>query len=462
MRRVWRYHRVNLLAILGLAILATLVGVYVLAHQRVRFPLFEERAYTIKAVFSTAQAVTPGQGQTVRVSGVRIGDISDVGLRDGNAVVTMALDPEYGDLIHTDATAVLRPKTGLKDMFVELTPGSSRAPVAKRGFTLPVANTRPDVNVDEILAMLDSDTRDYLRILVQGLGQGLKHRSNALAEIYRRFEPTHRDLARVTHSVAARRADLRQVVHALRLLSTEVAGKDRELAELVASSAEVFKAFASEDRRVSESLELLPGALRQTSSTLRRVESFATALRPAATHLLPAVRRLPRASAALEPLAREATPVVKGSLRPFARQARPVVSTLRPAADQLSHSAKWLTQSGTVLNDLLDMAGYNEAGRQGPEVKGRVPGYLYWLAWLNHDAIALFSTGDAHGDFRPLVENAPCASLQGLAQALGQGDPLVGVALHGLQGVFTDPRVCGSTQQQNPAFARRLRGKPSR
>ena len=47
----------------------------------------------LKAAFSTAQAVTPGQGQTVRVSGVRIGDIAKVDLKDGVAVVTMDIDP---------------------------------------------------------------------------------------------------------------------------------------------------------------------------------------------------------------------------------------------------------------------------------------------------------------------------------------------------------------------------------
>ena len=45
--------------------------------------------------------------------------------------MTMDIDPKYKDLVHTDATALLRPKTGLKDMFVELNPGSKSAPVAK-------------------------------------------------------------------------------------------------------------------------------------------------------------------------------------------------------------------------------------------------------------------------------------------------------------------------------------------
>ena len=53
----------------------------------------------------------------------------------------MDIDPEYKGLVHTDATALLRPKTGLKDMFIDLQPGTDDAPVAQRGFTIPIRAT---------------------------------------------------------------------------------------------------------------------------------------------------------------------------------------------------------------------------------------------------------------------------------------------------------------------------------
>ena len=39
--------------------------------------------------------MTPGQGQTVNISGVKAGDISEVELEDGKAVVTMLVEPQY-------------------------------------------------------------------------------------------------------------------------------------------------------------------------------------------------------------------------------------------------------------------------------------------------------------------------------------------------------------------------------
>src|SRR5687767_765302 len=176
-----------------------------------RFPIIQDKPYVLKAEFQTAQAVIAGQGQTVRVSGVRIGDIGDVELKDGRAVIRMDIDPEYKGLVHTNATALLRPKTGLKDMFIDLEPGGGDAPVAKENWTIPVQAPLPDVNPDEIFATLDADTRDYLRLLISDLGRGLKGRAGDLRDVFRRFEPTHRDLARVNGAVATRRENLRRL-----------------------------------------------------------------------------------------------------------------------------------------------------------------------------------------------------------------------------------------------------------
>jgi phospholipid/cholesterol/gamma-HCH transport system substrate-binding protein len=436
-RRAIAKHARHVAAVAGLALIAAVVAGYILSHQRLRFP-WEGRPFELQAAFSTAQAVTPGQGQTVRVSGVRVGDISKVGLKDGRAVVTMSLDPQYKDLVHTDATALLRPKTGLKDMFIELDPGTTRAPLARRGWTLPVGNTLPDVNPDEILASLDADTRDYLTLLVDGAGQGLKGRGDDLREVFRRFEPTHRDLARVNGLVAQRHRNLSRVVHSLGDLNDELADKSDDLAALVSSSSAVFRSFASEQANVTRAVGDLPAALRQTTDTLNRVERFAEVLRPAAVHLQPAVKALDRANHAVTPFATEATPIVRDEVRPFVRDARPVVRSAKTPASELAASTPDLRRSFKVLNDFLNEVAYNPNGREGPGVDGREEGYLFWAAWLQHNGAAIFSTSDANGPFRPVTLGGTCGVLRSLA---GETPPLNQVLLPAL----TDPKICGTS-----------------
>jgi phospholipid/cholesterol/gamma-HCH transport system substrate-binding protein len=429
-----RKHLKDFAAIVGLFVVGLAVAVYILDHQRLRFPLVEDVPFHLKAEFSTAQAVTPGQGQTVRVSGVRVGDIAKTELKDGVAIITMDIDKEYEDLVHTDATALLRPKTGLKDMFIALDPGSQDAPVAKENWTIPVQNTLPDINPDEVYQFLDADSRDYLKLLVNGAGEGLKGRGGDLQEVFRRFEPTHRDLARVTTAVAERHGNLRRLINRLEQLNTELAGKSDQLAELVDTSATVFRAFASEEQNISRAVHVLPGALRQTTDTLNKVTGYADVLGSATEALRPAVRSLDTANKATIPFAREAAPIVRDQIRPFTREAQPLVRTLRPAARNLAKATPDLTGTFTALNHLFNMLGYNPKGTEGPTVAARDEGFLFWLAWLNHDGGALFSSSDANGPFRPVTFVAPCSTLKQIANEEGGDD---GNALYSL--VFSKP-----------------------
>jgi phospholipid/cholesterol/gamma-HCH transport system substrate-binding protein len=397
-------HAGDVAAIFGLLLLSIVIAGYILNHERLRFPLIQSTPFTMNAEFQTAQAVTPGQGQSVRVSGVQVGDIGSVSLKNGMAVVKMEIDQKYKHLIRQNATALLRPRTGLKDMFIELDPGTKAAPEAKPGFTIPVSNTAPDINTDEILSSLDSDSREYLDLLVNGAGAGLQGKGGGeLAQVLKRFEPTHRDLARLNGAVAQRGADLRQLVNSLQRLNTALSTKQSQIVTLVDASSHVFRAFASEDGNISRAVADLPATLNQTTATLAKVQTFAEQLGPAAKNLLPAAQALPAANQALSALAKPSAPIVQNQIRPFVVAARPVVRKLRPASINLAKATPKLSNVFVTLNHFVNMVGYNPGNVEH--------GYLWWLAWLNHNARTLFAVQDANGDFRPLFLQASCATL---------------------------------------------------
>ena len=435
-RRIMFRNQVTFVALLGMILLAAATAYYILDQQRVRFP-WKDEPFILRAEFSTAQAVLPGQGQTVRVSGVRIGDIESARLRDGRALITMEVDPRFAPLIHADATALLRPKTGLKDMFVELDPGREGEPVPD-GFTIPISSTKPDVNTDEVLGMLDADTRAYAQLLVHGAGRGLRGRGTDLGDALRRLEPTHRDLARVSGAVARRQQNLRSLVGALRRLNGELAGSDDDLARLVTESARVFEAFASEERNVSRSVARFPAALDETAGTLRKVERLAGVLRPAAARLGPALRALDEANHAVTPAAEEGAPILRSEVRPFLRAARPLARDLGPAAPRLAESAPRLERSFVVLNHLFNMLGYNPNGREDAAKAGREEGYLFWAAWVGHQGVNLFSNADAHGVFRPAALSAPCATFKSLVENQPETEFLLN-----LTPILTSSQACG-------------------
>lgn len=405
-----RKHLGDFLAIVVLFVLALVIGGYILSQQRLTFPLVQDKPFTLKVELPNAQAVQPGQGQTVRVAGVEVGQIGQVQLQDGLAVVDLELKPKYKGLVRADATALLRTKTGLKDMFIELDPGQG-APLKENG-RIKIQNTAPDINPDEFLSALDADTRDYLKLLINGAGKGLKGRGSDLQETFARLGPLHRDLARVTKAIARRRGNLRRLIHNYGQLVQELGGKDRELTRLVQQSNQVFEAFASQGVNISSFVSKLPGALRQTQATLVKADRLARELRPTLAAIRPPFRKLASANAQVLPLAREGTPILKKQIRPFVRASQPFTRDFGVAAGDLSKAGPDLTKSLLELNRLFNMASYNPGGAEsissGCETGGnctaaernRSEGYLFWLAWVAQNTTSIFSTRDAQGSIR--------------------------------------------------------------
>jgi phospholipid/cholesterol/gamma-HCH transport system substrate-binding protein len=434
-RTAIRKHLRDFAFVIGLVVVALLVGSYILSNQRFYLPkwvpVVGSDFVDYKAQFSTAQSVTPGQGQTVQVAGVDVGDITKVDLVGGRAVVTMKIRRKYTPL-YRNATALLRPKTGLNDMVIELDPGSRNAGEAPAGFTVPVAQTLPNVNFDEILSSLDTDTRSYLQILVGAAGEGVGGQGKRLSASLKRFEPTGRYLARLNGALAERERNIRRSVHNFRLLAQALGGKDDDLAALVDSSNRVFSVFARQDARLRDALQELPGTLNTTNTTLAKVDTLGKELGPTLGALRPAARALGPSLRDTRPFLSQTTPVIRDQLRPFARDALPVVKVLRPATRDLSLVTPKLTTTLQVANYLLNELTYNPPGKE--------EGYLFWAAWLNHDGASVFSTQDAHGPIRRGTILASCSTL-GVLDQIGSVQPGLGT-LAGLLHAPQTSAVC--------------------
>jgi phospholipid/cholesterol/gamma-HCH transport system substrate-binding protein len=396
-KKAIRTHLRDFIAGLFLVLVALVVGGVILSNQRFYLPdwvpVVGTDFYNLEAQLSTAQAVVPGQGQTVNIAGVKVGEVGKVELEDGKAVVQMRLRPKYAH-VYRNASILLRPKTGLKDMYLSLDPGTPSAGRLREGQRVRVANTLPDVNPDEVLAGLDTDTRAYLQVLLNAGGQALgdERASADLRETFKRFEPTARYGKRVTLALAARRHNLRRVVHNFQELATEVGSKDKELAAFVDSANANFEALADEDESIRESLRLLPGTLGQTETTLRKASTLAGRLGPTLQRLRPAARSLGPSLRRMRPFLRESTPIIRTQLRPFARDVRPTVRDLRAAAKDLAVVTPRLTRTFGVLNSFLNELAYNPPGSE--------EGYLFWSAWTAHAGATIFTTQDAHGPIR--------------------------------------------------------------
>jgi phospholipid/cholesterol/gamma-HCH transport system substrate-binding protein len=421
-KRAILVHRRDFAAIVALVIAAVVVVVYILEHQ----PAFTlgKSYYTVGAQFANAAAVTAGQGQSVDVAGVQVGQVGGVTLQGGRAIVTMNIYKKY-EPIYRNATVLLRPRTPLKDMYLSLDPGTKSAGAIPQNGMLPVANTQPTIDVDQILASLDSDTRNYLLLLLAG-GAQLFHNGNAtgpapspeavasLRGTFQRFAPLNRDTVTFTKLLKRRTQDIRDSIHNLQEVTQALGSVEGTLTSLIKSSNTNFAAISSQDANLEQGLSLFPGTLQQATTTLGKVQSFANASTPALRRLLPFAHALGPALAAAHPLFQDTTSVIRDQLRPYSVAVQPLAKILAPAAAKLNVATPPLTRSVKVLNALFNTLAYQPRGQQG---------YLFWGSWLGHIANSLTSLQDAQGPIVRSLFIGNCSVLQLFEVSLADSNP---------------------------------------
>ena len=437
MRRAIQKHLRDFLAIVAIAVVAVLVGGYILSNQRFYapswVPLVGSDFVDYQAEMATAQAFTAGQGQTVMIAGVSVGEIGEVTLKDGRANITMKLKRKYTP-IYRDATVLSRPKTGLNDMTIELDPGNKSAGDLPQGGVIPISQTLPNVNPDEFLAGLDVETRNYVQLLVGGAGQGLEGNAGNLSATLKRFDPLARHVATLTRYLKTRTRYIKRSIRNFRLLSEELGSKETQLGEFVDSSNRVFRAFSNTEQGLRETIQELPAALTATNAALKDSEALTDALGPTLEKLQPTAEGFAPALEAFQSFAKETKPVIEDQIGPFTEIAQPPAAALRPAAADFAATQPQLTESFDVLNQLFNGLAYNPPGKQ--------EGYLYWLAWANHMAASMLASQDGMGPTRRGVVYGSCDSLR-VYEAVGKANAILGTLVT-LLNPPTFASVCGT------------------
>jgi phospholipid/cholesterol/gamma-HCH transport system substrate-binding protein len=410
----WRHFRNSLsrqargrgkdtIAIVVLALVGIVMTLWIFTQQKASLPAWvpfvgEEFAH-ITGEFTTAQAVTPGQGQAVDVAGIQIGKVTSVDLKDGHAVVGMDIEPKYLELIHPDATLLLRPKTNLNDMVVEIDPGEGKGHI-EDGANFPLSRTEPNVNLDAFLATLDADTRQYIQLLVAGGAQGIGGRGHQLSGAFRRLQPFSHYIADLTKVVAQRRAAIARSIHDFSLLTTELARHDSELERFVSGSKAALGNFANQQQSLQQALVEFPATLTAAEAGLASSNRFSTVARPALLGLIPQAQALGPALQANERLFKQTTAPIRDQIRPFTRQIRPVLTHLEEGSADLDKSVRGFGNSLGNFNYFLNELAYKP--------KDSRQSYLFYLPWLNHDFNATYNLADPAGPIQRSLVQISC------------------------------------------------------
>lgn len=404
MKHAIRTHLKDFVAIAGLIVVALAVLLVILANQKAALPSWVpglgQDFYSINAEFETAQAVTPGQGQAAVIAGINVGKVGASTLEDGVAKVRLDIEPRYRELIHEDAEFLLRPKTGLSDMVVEIDPGTE-GPPPEEGSVIPVSQGLSNVQMDQIWASLDGDTQDYLVLLLDGAGEGLGGKGPELSQALRRFGPFAQYTAQLNGELEKRRENIKGSINSFSKVATELGNNDEAVADFISNSRRSLQGYADEEAALRAALREFPSTLAAAQDGLSKSNRLSLEMRPTLLGLIPGAKNLKGSLQSVQNLATNTTGTVRDDIRPFTREVRPVFEDLAKTSRASSVTTKQQRGFFTEINTLLNYLAHNPSG-------STQEGFLFWAPWLSHNLNSSINAEDAAGPVRRGISTVSC------------------------------------------------------
>jgi virulence factor Mce-like protein len=268
----------------------------------------------------------------VRIAGVEVGRVKRIERGPANtAVVTMVID-KRGRPLHKDARLKIRPRIFLEgNFFVDLEPGSPSAPLMHDGDTIPLASTSVPVQLDQILAGLQTDTRANLKQLFHGLGDSLADGGAAgLERSFPEWAPAFESVAQVAEASRGRNeGDLAGFVREGGRTAAAVSRDRRALADLVTGLNRTLRALAVHREQLERTLPALDTTLREAGPALAALDDAFPPARELVNSARPALREAPATLRPALPLFRELRGLVQpGELPALERGLDPSLRTL--------------------------------------------------------------------------------------------------------------------------------------
>jgi virulence factor Mce-like protein len=351
------------------------------------------------------------------MAGLNIGRVADQSFsRRGGTLVEMEIDEEFAPLPR-DVRALLRQKSLLGQIYVELTPGTRDGPKLDDGETIRAKSVLEPVELDEIIRTFNGETRRNFRgwireiatAIEDGRGQDLSY---AIATLDDFASAGSRTLRVLDDQEPALRALVKNTGITLEAL-TERRG---QLGELIVNANTLFEAVASRNESLARTIAIFPTFLNETRLTVDRLRRFSINTRPlvrdlipVAIQLRPTLHDLGELAPDLKQVFRKLDPVIRESGRTlpaaarFLRGAKPLMPALHRYLPELNPILAYANYQQEQLADLF-MNGGHSLNAKLPGLAGEGPRhYLRQFSITNSRSLGIQQTrpsyerGNAYG-----------------------------------------------------------------
>ncbi len=268
--------------------------------------------YTIHARFIDAGQVV--KGNVVQVSGLNVGTVSSIELtNDNQADIALTLTDEHYQPLHQGTIASIRAAglAGVANRFINLSPGPKDAPAIPDNGVLPTTQTRPIVDLDEVLNALDPKTRTNLQGIIRN-GSQIFAGSAALSanRAFAYLNPALSQTTALSLELGRDRASLERLLTSTAVVSAALAGRRPDLERGIETTAATLRGIAAQRASLNDALIRAPRVLNRSRSTFANLRRGLNGFRPFIRDTRPAAAPLARVLRELVPTGVDARPVV--------------------------------------------------------------------------------------------------------------------------------------------------------
>jgi phospholipid/cholesterol/gamma-HCH transport system substrate-binding protein len=411
----------------------------------------------VTAVFADASPLVAGN--VVKASGIEVGTIKSVRLREGKARVDMLLDRSVLPL-HDDVKATITTQDLLGERFVRLERGSADAPTLPSPMVIPEKSTGRVVDLQDVLNSVDTPTSEALAALVTEAGEGLKGHGKDADKAIAALSPAMTQTRDLTAILSEQNKLLTRLVDNAEPVAAALAtSKGQHLDHLVTSADRALTAVAAQRDALRASLKVLPGTMASARQTLAKLAGVAdpttrtlTSLRPVTEDLEDISGELQRFADAADPALASLPPVLKRA-NVLLAEAAPVVAALRPASKDLvptAVSAQRLSAGALSGKSLINLMEFVKGWSMATSDYDSISHYFKAMVPLSPNAL-----GDTAAGLLPVL---PDDFLHGLPVPTAPDLDLPGRKGSDRESTSTDDSATGLTEKQENDLVEQLLG----
>jgi virulence factor Mce-like protein len=303
----------------------------------------------------------------VRMAGLDIGKVKNLNLqREGGSEVEMEIDPEFAPL-PKDVKAILRQKSLLGQIYIELTPGTRDGPKLDDGDKIEQDAVVEPVELDEIISLFNEETRKNFQGWIREISIAISNgRSEDLSNAIGNLDDFAAAGSKALRILDDEEPALRRLVKNTGITLNALTERRGQLRDLIGNANTFFEAVASRDDALAETIAIFPTFLDESRLTLDRLRTFANDthplirdLIPVAIELRPTLRDLGALAPDLKDVFRKLDPVISESDRTlpaaerFLRGAKPIFPALHTYLPELNPILSFINYHQETLSNFI-------------------------------------------------------------------------------------------------------------